>query len=102
MSLDSIRAHISCDGCGAKFSVGMDPAHDRLPIVDGKQWALFDLAEDAVRGVVEVHAKTDGSTSVQGGKMLCPACTSIVDGFVTEERNATADEVEAALRKAVA
>ena len=77
MSVIKIRAYIECDECGAQFSVGMDPADK-----PNKDWTLWDMAEDAVRGSVEYEDKSwryGLVSSVQDGKMLCKDCTTKAD-----------------------
>ncbi|TIX28797.1 hypothetical protein [Mesorhizobium sp.] len=69
----------------------MDPAE---PIPPGS--SLHDMAMEAVRAGTP---REGGCSSVQGDMCLCDKCTSIVDRYVTEDRNATADEVNAALNK---
>lgn len=78
MSVIKIRAYIECDECGAQFSVGMDPTDK-----PNKDWSLWDMAEDAVRGSVEYEDKLwqyGLVSSVQNGKMLCKDCTTKADG----------------------
>lgn len=77
MSVIKIRAHIECDECGAQFSVGMDPSDKPV-----KDWCLWDMAEDAVRGSVQYEDKIwqyGLVSSVQDGKMLCKDCTEKAD-----------------------
>lgn len=100
MTILSVKARFACDGCGEKFSVDLDPAY-RPPT----HWSIDDVAVDCVRGAVGVEldkaSDCTGLTSVQGDKqVLCPRCTHIVDTYVTEDRNATADEIERALNAA--
>lgn len=91
MTLKSISAKFECDGCGAAFEAYIDPART-LPA----DWSMFDMAVDAVRGSVGAAC-----TSVQGesNQCLCHKCTRAVDDFVTEDRNATDDEITAALER---
>jgi ribosomal protein L37AE/L43A len=106
MTLIRTLCHFTCDGCGKPFVTRIQNAH-KLPACD---WTMFEFSEDSLRWGTAFGGYTDirggvnprsemGLTSVQAGKHLCPACTSVVDDFVTEDRNATADEVEAALNK---
>lgn len=78
MSVDWIRAQIECDGCGSRFLVELDPAY-----TPPAGWSPHDVAEDAVRGGMRVPQKGEipitGDTSVQEGRMLCPACTRKAD-----------------------
>ncbi|TIW26533.1 MAG: hypothetical protein E5V63_13225 [Mesorhizobium sp.] len=59
-------------------------------------WSLYDMAVNSVRAG---SPREGGFSSVQGEMCLCSKCTSIVDEYITEDRNATADEVNAALNK---
>lgn len=91
MTLLAIRAFMTCDGCGSRMSFDLDPAGK---VTVG--WSLFDKAIDACRGGLD--REQDGLSSVQGSdKCLCASCTREVDAFVTEDRNATDDEIEEAL-----
>ena len=100
MSLMHIRAQFQCDGCGRGFIVEMDPGTSIPP-----DWTLFDEAVDCVRGgnvLRFVDQKRDEPAggifcTVQADQHLCPGCTFKVDEFVTEDRNATADEIKKAL-----
>ena len=90
MTLKSISAKFECDGCGAAFVAYIDPARKLRA-----DWSMFDMAVDAVRGSILPGEQS----SVQGesDQCLCERCTRTVDEFVTEDRNATDDEIEAAL-----
>ena len=60
-----------------------------------RDWSWHDLIVDHVRGF---GPREGGLSSVQGtDQCLCPKCTRTVDAFVTEDRNATDDEIEEAL-----
>ena len=87
--LKEVEATFSCDGCSKPITVDLDAAWQT------EGWSVFDYALDAVR------AGFNGSmASVQGtdnDKVLCGHCTRIVDAFVTEDRNATDDEIDEAL-----
>lgn len=87
MTVSRIKGVIACDGCGARFTVDIDAAY-KPP----QDWAMFDVAVDAVRG------GADGS-SVQGGMMLCQKCTCMADDYGRDDRPLTADEVRAALAR---
>lgn len=80
-----------CDGCAGAMTFDIDPAR-AIP----KGWSLHDLVIDCVAGDTP---REGGTSSVQGDMCLCDKCTTIVDAYVTEDRNATADEVNAALNK---
>ncbi|MER9768983.1 hypothetical protein NKJ09_23295 [Mesorhizobium sp. M0189] len=69
----------------------LDPAE-----VLNKGTSLHDIAIETVRAGTP---REGGLSSVQGEQCLCGKCTTIVDAYVTEDRNATADEVNAALNK---
>lgn len=85
MPVIEITAKVECEGCAMPFSVDVDPAEE----ITG---SVYDAVEEAVRG--GGHPLV---CSVQGGKMLCQECTKQVDAYITEDRNATEDEVNAAL-----
>lgn len=91
MTMSSIRAHFRCDGCVGAMTFDLDPAE-----VMNKSSSLHDFALKAVRAG---SPREGGMSSVQGDQCLCDKCTTIVDAYVTEDRNATADEVNAALNK---
>lgn len=90
--LDRIEAVFRCDHCASAFSVEIDPA-TTLPV----EWTPFDIAEDAIRGGLRGTIGKSGNVSVQGGKHLCPDCTTIVDDYGPEDRSLTVAEVNAAL-----
>lgn len=84
MPVTIIRAHFVCDGCGKPMTVDMDAAKTARA-----NRSLHTMALDYL-------GMFDGS--VQGDdECLCQSCTSKVDNFVTEDRNATSDEIRAAL-----
>lgn len=91
MTLSSIRVHFRCDGCVGAMTFDMDPA-EAIP----KGASLHDMAMDCARAGTP---REGGMSSVQSDMCLCGKCTTIVDAYVTEDRNATADEVNAALNK---
>jgi hypothetical protein len=93
MSVVKIEAVIACDGCGRELRLELDPAN-KPP----SGWALFDCAEDAVRGSVGAMAGPN-SSSVQGGLMLCGICTRKIDDAIPEDRNATRSEAAAILAR---
>jgi len=73
MSIIHIVALVECDKCGYRFQVAMEESR-KVP----KDWTLFDCAEDAVRGGIDV-VDGIGSTSVQDNQMLCTDCTKKID-----------------------
>ncbi|MFV1626642.1 hypothetical protein VWY34_15265 [Phaeobacter sp. JH20_02] len=85
MPVTLIRAHADCDGCGVRVQTDLDAADQAR-----SNRSLHSIAADYFAG--------DPAYSVQGAeKILCGRCTQIVDRFVTEDRNATDDEIKAAL-----
>lgn len=100
MSLVHVRATFGCDGCGRNFIVELPNDMKANP-----EWTMFEEAVeclkegDFLRYEGDKRSGTEGPTfsSVQGGLHLCPQCTSLVDDYVTEDRDATEDEVKAAL-----
>jgi len=95
MSLKSIVATFECDGCGKKMEVPLDLAHMRP-----KGWALFDEAEDALRGAVEVRSATgpELTPAVVHGLHLCSACEAIAaDVSPGDEEYAAKEAIEAQL-----
>lgn len=88
MSVLRIEAVIDCDGCGARFRVSLDGAASRSGRV-GK-WAMFEVAEDALRGGVDFlgyipeRKPFDGPkfTGMDGDQHLCPVCAT--DGIPEE------------------
>jgi hypothetical protein len=91
MTLHRIEAILDCDGCGHRFSVELDGGYE-----PPKGWALYEVAEDACRaGTARGTIGMKGVTSVQGGLMLCPNCTRLIDEKTPD--NPTTAEVRAAL-----
>lgn len=88
MSIRHVEATWECDGCATVLHTRMDPSHMRP-----KGWALFDEAEDAIRGGLCFEG---GLVSVQGGRHLCPKCTKLVDDATPD--NPTPEQVDAALK----
>jgi hypothetical protein len=84
MSLNFLKAHFNCDGCGTQFSVGLDPA-----LQPPSGWSLFDCAVDAVRGTVDYEEARNrdsiGLSSVQDDKHLCATCTAKADAESPDE-----------------
>jgi len=80
MSVIDIKAKVDCDECGAVFKVYLDPSHELA-----KSWSLWDEVENTVRSGTESSYGPLKSTSVQEGKMLCPACTVAADALHEEE-----------------
>lgn len=95
MTLLNVRAILTCDGCGKRMVVDLDPADERP-----RDWAWIDLVIDTVRGG-NALVEPDGLSSVQGesDQCLCPTCTKVVDSFVTDDRNATDEEISEALER---
>jgi hypothetical protein len=93
MTLKTIIAHMECDGCGKAMQFDLDGAD----ATDARSPSLMDIAIDECRG--GYVRNLDGFASVQGEseQCLCPNCTSIVDAYVTEDRNATDGEIKEAL-----
>lgn len=91
----SVRAQIVCGGCGNRYTVRLDTGRQQPA-----KWTLHDEVVETVReGLTEEH----GLSSVQGGHMLCAACTRIVDNdpVIPEDRAAESpEEVRAALSRA--
>lgn len=74
--LREIRASFACDGCGAAFSVQMEPPYEPPP-----GWSLFDCAVDAVRGSIGYEGPKSiqgfkGDSIVEDGRQLCGRCGS--------------------------
>jgi hypothetical protein len=86
--LKEIEATFWCDGCGKPFTVEIDPVRQT------EGWAVYDYAVDGIRESIGVHVSLQGTDDDKG---LCEACTRVVDLFVTEDRNATDDEINDAL-----
>lgn len=66
-----IIAKFSCDECGGRITVGLEPSQ-KLP----EGWCILDEAVDRVRGGLSeeglVSAKDDDT-------VLCPTCTNKAD-----------------------
>ena len=105
MTLMHVRAQFQCDGCGRAFICELNNDTD----LTGNAYAsVFDLAIDCglnsgaiLRYVDEKDNKQPdhGLPSIQSGQHLCPGCTMRVDNYVTEDRDATLDEIKAAVEK---
>lgn len=85
MPITVITAKAECDGSGCRMSSDIDAA-----TMTRGNYSLHSAALDSYR---------DGmGHSVQGHEqVLCERCTTQVDDFVTADRNATDDEIRAAL-----
>ena len=73
MGLLKMTATFACDGCGETMVAEMEAAYVPPP-----GWAIFDIAEDALRGGMGAGLVM---TSVQDGKHLCAACTRAADAL---------------------
>lgn len=95
MSVLGVQFMIECDGCGTHFRVHWVDLARTVPA----GWSLHEVAEEAVRnGYYVTPNKTavsiSDSTSVQDGKLLCPACTRAADAASEDDDEIEPDKME--------